>query len=86
MRHVRAMAVKGSRLVRDYDIDPGKTVMYRPGGGQLEVITSSAAAAEGALPTCCILDEVEHWEAANGGVQPRADPRPQPGQVGFTRD
>ena len=68
MRVIRAMVVKGSRLVRDHDIDPGKTVMYRPGGGQLEVITSSAAAAEGAMPTCCILDEVEHWRPANGGV------------------
>jgi hypothetical protein len=67
-RHIRAMAVKGSRLVRDHDIDPGKTVMYRPGGGQLEVITSSAAAAEGAMPTYCVLDESEHMRPANGGT------------------
>ena len=60
---------KGSRLVKDHDIDPGKTVMYPPGGGQLEVITSSAAAAEGAMPTYCVLDETEHWRPANGGVE-----------------
>ncbi len=67
MRVIRAIAVKGSRLVRDFGIDPGKTVMYRPGGGQLEVITSSAAAAEGALPTFCVMDETEHWKLSNGG-------------------
>ena len=29
-RIVRAMMPKGSRVVRDYNLDPGKTVMYKP--------------------------------------------------------
>ena len=53
-RHIRAMCVKGSRLVKDHDIDPGKTVMYRPGGGQLEVITTRRRRPEGAMPTYCV--------------------------------
>ena len=69
MRHVRAMTGKNSRVVRDYHLDPGKTVIYTPGGGQLEVITSSAASAEGAEVTAAFLDEPEHWTPASGGVE-----------------
>ena len=68
MRHIRAMTAKRSKVVREYGLDPGKTVIYTPGGGQLEAITSSAAAAEGAEVTFCGEDEPEHWKAANGGV------------------
>ena len=40
MRMVRAMAAKGSPVVKAHGIDPGKTVFYRPGtGGDLRVIT-----------------------------------------------
>jgi hypothetical protein len=67
MRMVRAMASKGSRLQVDYNIDVGKTVFYTPTGGQLEVITSSANAAEGAEVTAAVEDETEHWIPANGG-------------------
>jgi plastocyanin len=67
MRMVRAMASKKSRLVAEYGIDVGKTVFYTPHGGQLEVITSSASAAEGAEVTFAIADETEHWVAATGG-------------------
>jgi hypothetical protein len=66
-RMVRAMMPKGSRLVREYALDPGKTVTYKGEGGQLEIITSSAAAAEGALTTFAVLDETELWTPANGG-------------------
>lgn len=67
MRMVRAMAAKKSRIALDYQIDIGKTVFYTPSGGQLEVITSSASAAEGAEVTFAIEDETEHWVAATGG-------------------
>lgn len=69
MRMVRAMTTKDSMVVRKYKLDAGKTVIYSKGGlGQLEVITSSASAAEGALVTFCVLDETEHWRPANGGI------------------
>lgn len=67
MRMVRALAAKGSRLAVDYKLDLGKTVMYKPDGGQLEIITSSAAAAEGAEITAAVGDETEHWTPARGG-------------------
>lgn len=69
MRMVRALCAKGSRVVADYGIDIGKTVFYTPSGGQLEVITSSANAAEGAEVTFAVADETEHWTPARGGDQ-----------------
>jgi hypothetical protein len=68
MRHVRAMTAKNSKVVQEYHLDPGKTVIYTPSGGQLEIITSSAAAAEGAEVTAAFEDEPEHWTLASGGV------------------
>lgn len=67
MRMIRAMATKRSRLVKEYTIDVGKTVFYTPSGGQLEVITSSASAAEGALVTFAVEDETEWWTPGTGG-------------------
>jgi hypothetical protein len=67
MRMVRAMAAKKSRVVTEYGIDVGKTVFYTPAGGQLEIITSSASAAEGAEVTFAVEDETEWWVPANGG-------------------
>lgn len=67
MRMVRAMAAKKSRVVREYQIDVAKTIFYTPQGGQLEIITSSASAAEGAEVTFAIEDETEHWVPAHGG-------------------
>lgn len=69
MRHIRAMTAKNARVVREYSLDPGKTVIYTPTSGQLEVITSSAASAEGAEVTAAFLDEPEHWTPASGGVE-----------------
>jgi hypothetical protein len=57
MRMIRAMTAKKSKVTREYRLDPGKTVIYTPDDGQLEVITSSAAAAEGALVTFAVRDE-----------------------------
>jgi hypothetical protein len=68
MRHVRAMTSKKSKVVRACHLDPGKTVIYTPNGGQLEQITSSASAAEGALVTFAVEDEPELWRPGNGGV------------------
>lgn len=67
MRMVRAMAPKGSRLVEDFGLDPGKTQYYRVPEGKLEVITSSSTAAEGAEATFVVGDETEHWKPNNGG-------------------
>jgi hypothetical protein len=69
MRMVRAMAAKKSRVVTEYQVDVGKTVFYTPSGGQLEIITSSASAAEGAEVTFAVADETEHWTPATGGQE-----------------
>lgn len=69
MRMVREFGAKKNPLAREYGLDPGKTVFYHPDmGGELQVLTSSAAGAEGAEPTCIIADELEHWTPSNGGV------------------
>ena len=69
MRMVRAMAPKGSSVVVEHSLDPGKTIYYKlDSGGELHVITSSATAAEGAEATSAIGDETEHWNGANGGT------------------
>lgn len=78
MRMVRALIVatkndgqidysKKSRLITDYGLEVAKTIIYKPGGGQLHVITSSANAAEGALTTFGICDQTEAWYQSNGG-------------------
>lgn len=67
MAMVSGMCAPGSKLVTKYKLDVGKTVIYKPGGGRLHVITSSARAAEGGRPTFVNLDEVQEWLAANGG-------------------
>ena len=69
MRMVRAFAAKGSKLVTRYQLDPGKTKYYKLPEGTLEVITSSATAAEGAEASFIVGDETEHWRPANGGVE-----------------
>lgn len=69
MRMVRAMTAKGQPVVAKYQLDAGKTKMFCPlNSGELEVITSSAAAAEGALVTFAVRDETEHWRPVTGGV------------------
>lgn len=69
MRMVRAFAPKGSSIVREFDIDVGKTKFYKLPEGTLEVITSSATAAEGAEASAVVGDETEHWLPANGGPE-----------------
>ncbi len=67
MAMVSAMAPKGSRLQIDYGLDVGKTKIYKPGGGRLEIIAASYRAAEGNRPTFVVMDEVQEWYATNGG-------------------
>lgn len=67
MRMVRAFAPKGSRIVREFGLDPGKVKYYKRPEGTLEVITSSETAAEGAEATQVIADETEHWTPRRGG-------------------
>lgn len=69
MRMVRAFAPKGSAIVAEYKIDPGKTQYHKLPEGTLEVITSSSTAAEGAEATFVVGDETEHWKPSNGGVE-----------------
>lgn len=68
MRMVRAFAPKGSRVVTEHGLDPGKVQYYKQPEGKLEVITSSATAAEGAEATAAIADEVHLWTPTNGGI------------------
>jgi hypothetical protein len=67
MSMVTALVPPGSRVRERYGLDTGKTRVYTPGGGRLEIITASPHAAEGARPTFCVLDETEWWLASNGG-------------------
>lgn len=69
MRQVRAMAPKGSRIVQDFLLDPGRTRYNMLPEGTLETITSSVASAEGAEATAIVADETEHWLPANGGPE-----------------
>lgn len=71
MRMVRAMAspANAPALHRDYSLDVGKTQIFVQPEGKLEVITSSAATAEGAESTFVIGDELEHWTPSNGGSE-----------------
>lgn len=69
MRMVRAFAGKGSPIVDYYNLDPGKTRYYRLPEGTLEVITSSATAAEGGEASAIVADETEHWKPSGGGPE-----------------
>lgn len=69
MRMVRAFAAKKSKVVEEHGLDPGKTRYYKLPEGTLEVITSSATAAEGAEASFIVGDETEWWKPSNGGVE-----------------
>lgn len=69
MRMVRAFAPKGSPVAVEHGLDVGKTRYYRVPEGTLEVITSSAMAAEGAEASFVVGDETEHWVPSNGGPE-----------------
>ena len=67
MRMVRAMSAKGSKVAVKYNLDVAKTRYYKAPEGTLEIITSSANAAEGAEASFVVADETEHWKPSNGG-------------------
>lgn len=69
MRMVRAMAPKGSDVVRKYGLDPGKMKYFKAPEGTLEIRSSSSNAAEGAEASFVIGDETEHWKPGNGGPE-----------------
>lgn len=69
MRMVRAFAPKGSAVVDEHNMDPGKTIYYKLPEGTLQVITSSATAAEGGEVSFVVQDETELWRPQNGGVE-----------------
>lgn len=69
MRMVRAFAPKGSKIVAEHGLDPGKTRYYMAPEGTLEVITASTNAAEGAEATFVVADETEHWIPSRGGPE-----------------
>jgi len=69
MRQIRAMAPKGSKIVQKFQLDPGRLQYNMMPEGQLKVITSSAASAEGAEATFVVADETEHWLPAVGGPE-----------------
>ena len=69
MRMIRAFAPKGSAVVREHQLDVGKTKFYKNPEGTLEIITSSATAAEGAESTFVVADETEHSKPSNGGPE-----------------
>lgn len=72
MRMVRAFAPKGSPIVLEYGLDPGKTRYYKLPEGTLEVITSSVTASEGAESSFIVADETEHWKPSNAGPELQA--------------
>jgi hypothetical protein len=67
MRMIRAFAPKGSRVVREYGLDPGKEKYFKPPEGTLERKASSFESAEGAEASFVIADETEHWRPGNHG-------------------
>jgi hypothetical protein len=69
MRMVRAFAPKGSAVVKEFGLDPGKTKYYKLPEGTLEVITSSVTASEGAEASFVVADETEHWKPSNAGPE-----------------
>ena len=67
MRMIRAFAPKGSRVVQEYSLDPGKEKYFKPPEGTLERKASSFETAEGAEASFVIADETEHWRPGNHG-------------------
>jgi len=67
MRMVRAFAPKGSRVVTEHGLDPGKEKYFREPEGTLEQKASSFSSAEGAEASFVVADETEHWVLARNG-------------------
>ena len=50
-----------------YAIDPGKTVIYARGVGQIEAVTSSPRALEGKRTSLTLMNESQEWVKSNDG-------------------
>lgn len=71
------------RAVQEYGIDIGKEIIYANGGRcQIQAVTSSARAIEGARSTFCVLNETQHWMDANEGTAMAAAIRRNAAKVG----
>lgn len=68
MRLITGMANKRTAVFRKYGLEVGRTYVYTSSGGKLQLLTASAASAEGAEPSFVIADEVEWWTPGTGGV------------------
>lgn len=54
--------------IKEYGIDPGKTLIYaRSGACRIEAITSAAETSEGNRPSFILQNETQHWKESNGG-------------------
>lgn len=82
MRLVVGMANKRTEICKKYSLEVGRTYIYTPSGGRLQLLTSSATSAEGAEPSLVIADEVEHWVPSSGGVDMWATLRRNLGKSG----
>jgi hypothetical protein len=56
-----------AQLSDDYHLDVGKTVIYAPGRGKIEAITSNPRSIEGGRPSLAIAAETQNWLASNDG-------------------
>lgn len=77
MQYCREWLGKGSPLAIEYKLDPGKQIVYAPGGGgmgggKLQVVTSSAATIRGSTPSLVLADETGEWTDSNHGTAFRA--------------
>lgn len=53
--------------IDEYQIDPGKTIIYARGKGQIESVTSAPRTLEGGRASLVIMNETQHWVLANEG-------------------
>lgn len=57
----------GKHRAGSLGVDLGKEIIYGPGGGRIEAVTSSPRALEGGRPTFVVANETHHWLPNNDG-------------------
>lgn len=65
-------------------LEPMKTFVNLPGGGQIEFVTASAKSREGNPSVFCVLDQTETWTQTNGGIELAATMRRNIGKTDGT--
>jgi phage terminase large subunit-like protein len=61
-------AMLSERAIREYDIEPGKELIYAHGARcRLEAVTSSPRSLEGPRATFVVRNETQHWLSSNDG-------------------